>query len=56
MVLSVRWHLSLVDLVAALVAVPSPKVRRRVGKQSADARKARGELPGFMKHKKGKGE
>jgi hypothetical protein len=31
------------------------KVRKRVGKQSADARKARGELPGFMKHKKGQG-
>lgn len=30
------------------------KVRRRVGKDSAAARKARGELPGFMKGKKKK--
>ena len=29
------------------------KVRRKVGKASAEARKLRGELPGFMKHKKG---
>jgi hypothetical protein len=28
------------------------KVRRRIGKASAEARKARGEQPGFMKHKK----
>jgi hypothetical protein len=29
------------------------KVRRKIGKASAEARKARGEQPGFMKHKKG---
>ena len=28
------------------------KVRRKIGKASAEARKLRGELPGFMKHKK----
>ena len=28
------------------------KVRRNIGKASAQARKARGELPGFMKNKK----
>lgn len=31
----------------------STKVRRKVGKASAQARKDRGELPGFMKKKKG---
>lgn len=31
------------------------KVRVKLGKASAEARKLRGELPGFMKHKKKKG-
>jgi hypothetical protein len=30
------------------------KVRKRLGKEQAAARKARGELPGFMKNKKAK--
>jgi hypothetical protein len=30
------------------------KVRKRVGRETAQARKARGEEPGFMKSKKGK--
>ncbi len=32
------------------------KVRKRIGREAAAARKARGELPGFMKGKKPKGK
>jgi hypothetical protein len=40
------------DAIARQRDALTTKVRRRVGKASAEARKLRGELPGFMKHKK----
>lgn len=43
-----------VDAIVRQRDVLTGKVRKKVGKASAEARKARGELPGFMKNRKGK--
>lgn len=40
------------DAIARQREALTTKVRKRVGKEAAQARKARGELPGFMKNKK----
>lgn len=40
------------DMIARQRDALTTKTRKRVGKASAEARKARGELPGFMKGKK----
>jgi hypothetical protein len=41
------------DAIARQRDALTAKVRKRVGMESAQARKARGELPGFLKAKKG---
>jgi hypothetical protein len=40
------------DAIARQREALTTKVRKRVGREQAEARKARGELPGFMKGKK----
>lgn len=42
------------DAIARQRDALTSKIRRRIGKEQAEARKARGELPGFMKAGKGK--
>lgn len=43
------------DAIARQREALTTKVRKRVAKEQAQARKARGEVPGFMKSKKSKG-
>ena len=44
---------AVVDAIVRQRDALTTKVRRKIGRASAEARKARGEQPGFMKHKKG---
>ena len=45
---------AVVDAICRQRDALTTKVRRKIGKANAEARKARGEVPGFMRSKRGK--